>query len=71
MDFINTSICKLYELTKRSHYVCEDKWYNCPKSSGGSHNDALGDECNCGADEHNAEVDEIMKSISKFNRDNY
>ena len=53
-------IQQLAGLAKREHYTCEeDSWYNCPQSEGGSANDNAGEECDCGADEHNAKVDAI------------
>lgn len=47
----------LRKLARRSHYYCEDSWYSCPKAEDGSANDAKGGDCDCGADEHNAEVE--------------
>ncbi len=47
---------ELTKLAKRNHYYCEDTWYSCPKAEDGCANEGAGDECNCGADEHNAEV---------------
>lgn len=46
---------------RMSHQTCEDNWYSCPKSSEGCSNDAAGDECTCGADEHNAAIDAALK----------
>lgn len=51
---------RLAVLAKRSHYYCEDSWYSCPKAEDGCANDSRGSECDCGADEHNAEVDALM-----------
>lgn len=51
---------RLAVLAKRSHYYCEDSWYSCPKAEDGCANDSRGPECDCGADEHNAEVDALM-----------
>lgn len=55
------ALCKeverLKKLAHREHTHCDDCWYSCPKSDGGCCNDAEGDDCNCGADEHNAEVE--------------
>jgi hypothetical protein len=44
------------ENNKRTHYYCEDTWYSCPKHEDGCANEAEGHECNCGADEANAEI---------------
>jgi hypothetical protein len=41
------------EKLRIAHYSCEDNWYSCPKSEDGCCND-MWDECNCGADKHNA-----------------
>lgn len=51
---------RLAKLAKRSHYICEDSWYSCPKADDGTCNDEKGDECDCGADDHNAEVDALL-----------
>lgn len=53
------AVCRLAALATRSHTECDDEWYSCPKSPGGTGNDLAGDECNCGADGHNAEVAEL------------
>lgn len=44
---------------RREHLDVEDCWYSCPKAEDGCCDDAQGDECNCGADTHNALVDEL------------
>lgn len=38
------------------HYQCEDGYYSCPKS-GDCPNSNPNDDCNCGADDHNAVID--------------
>ena len=47
------------EQLRLSHRTCEDPWYSCPKS-GDCCNDNAADECDCGADEHNKILDEIL-----------
>lgn len=47
------------EQLRQSHYECEDCWYSCPKSDACC-NDEAASVCNCGADQHNALVDEIL-----------
>jgi hypothetical protein len=56
---------RLVELAHRPHYNCEeDTWYGCPLSVDGCSNDAKAkDKCDCGADEHNAEVSALAKEI--------
>lgn len=48
------------EKLRRQHAYCEDCWYSCPKAEDGCCDDRAGDECNCGADEHNAILDGII-----------
>jgi hypothetical protein len=60
MDNIKQICVELANLAKREHYFCEDIWYSCPKAEGGCANDAEGDECTCGADAHNAKVNELL-----------
>jgi hypothetical protein len=51
---------------KQSHYSCEDGYYSCPLSEGGCANDQWDkDECDCGADDHNKEVDAIIVEVRK------
>jgi len=57
-------IQQLAGLARRKHYTCEDSWYSCPQSEGGSANEHAGTECDCGADEHNAKVDAICAALS-------
>jgi hypothetical protein len=51
------------ENNKRTHHYCEDSWYSCPKHEDGCANDSEGDECNCGADKANAEIDAAITSL--------
>lgn len=46
--------------TRRDHRYCEDCWYSCPKAEGGCCDDSQGTECNCGTDEHNAQLDKVL-----------
>jgi len=48
---------------KRSHDYCEDSWYSCPKHPDGCSNDGKGEDCDCGADKHNAEIDSLCERI--------
>jgi len=50
---------ELATLAKREHYYCEDSWYSCPKAEDKCANDSEGEDCNCGADIHNAKVEAI------------
>lgn len=57
---ITMNLREKLEKLRRSHDVCEDCWYSCPKS-GECCNEALPkDYCNCGADEYNKILDEIL-----------
>ena len=53
------------ENNKRTHYYCEDTWYSCPQHEGGCANDFAGDECNCGADKANAEIEKAITAIKE------
>jgi len=59
-------LSELEKLALRKHYSCEDSWYSCPKSDDGCANDWTGEDCNCGADNHNAKVASITESIRKL-----
>lgn len=58
MSKVDELIAKL-ECLKISHYVCEDCWYSCPKSEKSCCDDRQ-EDCNCGADKHNAEIDSLI-----------
>lgn len=61
---------RLKELAIKSHYECEDGFYACPKSeSYYSVSDTPKTECDCGADEHNAEVEKVFEELDKFVKD--
>lgn len=51
------------ENNRQTHHYCEDTWYSCPKHEDGCANDSEGDECNCGADKANAEIDAAITSL--------
>jgi hypothetical protein len=53
------------ENNRRTHYYCEDTWYSCPKHEDGCANEAEGDECNCGADKANQEIDNAITAIKQ------
>jgi len=48
---------------RQTHYYCEDTWYSCPKHHQGCSNDSERDECNCGADEANIEIDAATTAL--------
>ena len=48
------------EAAKIPHYVCDDCFYSCPKSGQCCNNDADPTTCYCGADAHNAKIDEAL-----------
>jgi len=62
-DTTRDLIQQLAGLARRKHYTCEDSWYSCPQSDGGSANEHAGTKCDCGADEHNAKVDAIAAEL--------
>ncbi len=47
---------------KIPHHVCEDCWYSCPKSGACCDDTADPTECTCGADAHNAKIDEALNA---------
>ena len=67
MKNLEDLISELAELAHRSHFwVDDDNWYSCPKAPDGCANDSAGTDCNCGADEHNAKVEEVLKTSLLF-----
>ena len=65
------NIIEEFEKLRKKHYYCEDCWYSCPKAEDGCCNEDFSDnKCNCGADEHNAILDEIIRRAGR-ERDPY
>ena len=62
-DKIKSLVKDLAQAGKRSHHECEDPWHSCPKSPDGCLNESEGEECNCGADKHNAKIDDLFCSL--------
>ncbi len=62
------AINKLLKLAKREHYYCQDCWYTCPQHPEGTCNDTKGDECDCGADRINKEIEEIELLLKQDSR---
>lgn len=48
------------EEARIGHLSCDDGWYSCPKSTEGCLNPEDGQNCTCGADEHNARIDAAL-----------
>lgn len=48
------------EKLRRGHYSCDDCWYSCPKSDEGCCSHFTHTECDCGAEESNEVLDEII-----------
>lgn len=63
LDEIRTMV----ESLRSGHYDCEDCWYSCPKSDHCC-DDTAGDECNCGADDQNKIIDEIIAKIDTLKK---
>ena len=59
---IITDLLDELKKVRRSHTVCEDTWYSCPKTE-----DYIGNEdkdyCACGADRVNASIDTIINKV--------
>ena len=53
------------ENNRQKHHYCEETWYSCPKHEDGCANEAEGAECNCGADEINAQFDKAITAIKE------
>lgn len=51
---------------ERPHHYCDDDcWYTCPKHPEGCCNESAGTECNCGADEYNAKLTQLLVKLEK------
>lgn len=56
-------VYEILEELRRSRDQCEDCWYSCPKSGDCCNDNQKHDECNCGADRHNALVEELRMHL--------
>ena len=56
----NAKLIAFLEEHKHTHHYCDDCWYSCPKSEEGCCDKSQGDECNCGADEYNKMIDDLI-----------
>ena len=57
---------------RRGHDTCEDCWYSCPKSAeawGVEERGLRDDQCTCGADAANAEIDSIADALTQLRSD--
>lgn len=60
-------ITRIQELAIREHRKCEDPYYSCPKAENGEFAaPTKGKNCDCGVDEHNHEVGELIKILMEW-----
>ena len=57
----NKRLREALESLRQKHYTCEDGWYSCPKCEEGCLDERAGSECNCGAEQQNAIIDNALK----------
>ena len=57
------ALVKRLDELRITHHTCDDCWYSCP-ASGDCCNEFSGNECDCGADEHNAKLDAILAALT-------
>lgn len=59
------TVLNYLKTTRRSHYECDDTWYNCNAhpTNPGNNGDDNGVECICGADEWNKKLDEQIQLL--------
>jgi hypothetical protein len=67
VNHVLCTVLSYLETTRRSHYGCEDSFYNCPKhpEEEDYNSDFKNAVCNCGADEYNAKLDEMITLVSQ------
>jgi len=59
-------IKELGELAKKGHYYCEDSYYSCPLSTVDDNEIEPDAVCDCGMEQHNKKVSELMSKILNF-----
>lgn len=64
---LDEQLDELVKLATRRHYWCDDSYYSCPANEEGCSNPAYEEtnECQCGADEHNAKVVSLAAEIKE------
>lgn len=67
------AIIELVKQLRRKHYVADDCWYSCPFAVNEYGDSAYcgnyPDRCDCGVDEHNKIVDEVLVRLVEFWQD--
>lgn len=56
---------RVAERKRMAHHYVEDCWYSCPKAEDGCCDERQGDECNCGADELNAYIESLERTLAE------
>lgn len=54
----------LWKHAEGIHYYCEDSWYSCPAHLEGCANEALGEKCNCGAEDKAQEAADLLVELN-------
>jgi len=57
------------EIKYAAHLECGDAWYSCPKSEDGCLDHGQGDECTCGADDYNRQLDTLRDLLKRESAD--
>ncbi|MBD3260668.1 MAG: hypothetical protein GF334_03160 [Candidatus Altiarchaeales archaeon] len=53
------------EKLRLEHFCCVDPFYSCPQAIGGCWNPDAGTECDCGADEHNRQLEQVILFVKE------
>lgn len=56
-------VLQFLQVSRRSHYYCDDCWHTCPKHPEGCCDHTAGDACRCGADEYNSRLDDMIAKV--------
>lgn len=54
----------LWKHAEGIHYYCEDSWCSCPAHPEGCANEALGEKCNCGAEDKAQEAADLLVELN-------
>lgn len=68
MTTVKSAILAELERLRREHYICpgfiDEFTYSCPQSQPWLEQGGEPRPCNCGADDHNARIDQLISLIS-------
>lgn len=67
--FTITAVMAMLDSLLLPHHESPDCWYSCPKSDDGCCDESRGNNCTCGAEDHNTKVNELRAILIAGNQE--